>query len=85
MKTNISLIRGGLTIFNIAGLALLTFALLNMFGMMEESRKTIRLVDPEDFSMPTDTPRSVPNRYQNVIRDLYRTKPVPRVEPVQTQ
>ncbi len=85
MKINISLIRGGLTIFNIAGLALLTYALLNMFGMTEENRKTIRLVDPEDFSMPADTPRAVPNRYQNVIRDLYRTKPVPRVEPVQTQ
>ena len=85
MKFNISMIRGGLTIFNLAGLALLTYALLNMFGMMEEDRKTIRLVDPEDFAMPADTPRPVSNRYTNVIRDLYRTKPAPRVEPVQTQ
>lgn len=85
MKFNIGLIRGGLTLFNLVGLALLTYALLNMFGMMEEDKKTIRLADPGDFAMPADTPRPVSNRYTSVIRDLYRTKPAPPVAPIQTQ
>ena len=85
MKFNIGLIRGGLTLFNLTGLALLTYALLNMFGMVEEDQKTIRLADPEDYAMPADAPRPVSNRYTSVIRDLYRKKPAPPVVPVQAQ
>ncbi len=82
---NLKWVRISLTLFNIGGLALLTVAVLNMYGLTEEDRKQIRLVNPEDFEMPADTPRAVPNRYQNVIRDIYRKKPVPRVEPVKTE
>ena len=85
MKFNIGLIRGGLTLFNLTGLALLTYALLNMFGMIEEDQKTIRLADPADYAMPADAPRPVSNRYTSVIRDLYRKKPAPPVAPVQAQ
>ncbi|OUU20046.1 MAG: hypothetical protein CBC13_11180 [Planctomycetia bacterium TMED53] len=85
IKLNLKWVAAGLALFNIGGLALLTVTLLNMYGFTEEDRKQIRLVNPKDFEMPADTPRPVSNRYQTVIRDLYRKKPVPPVVPVKTE
>ncbi len=85
MKINVKVIRWGLTVVNIGGIAMLVMVFLGMFGMTSSEKKVIRLVEPTDFALPTDVPRLVPNKYQSVIRDFYRKKPVPIVAPIQAQ
>lgn len=85
MKINVKVIRWGLTVVNIGGIAMLVMVFLGMFGMTSSEKKVIRLVEPNDFALPMDVPRLVPNKYQSVIRDFYRKKPEPIVAPIQAQ
>ncbi|MGE4618768.1 MAG: hypothetical protein AAEJ04_03050 [Planctomycetota bacterium] len=81
-KLNINLLRGGLLLLNIGALCLLTFTFYDLYSGAPEA-VSVRLADPEDFSLREEVARPVNNQYQKIIADLYRKPPVVRTEPVQ--
>jgi hypothetical protein len=81
-KLNINLLRGGLLLLNLGALSLLTFTFYDLYSGSPEA-VSVRLADPEDFSLREEVARPVNNQYQKIIADLYRKPPVVRTQPVQ--